>query len=229
MVAQASIRFLSQPRPEALQQNYALESFRLFPAFLPGIGRFFGPVALAYAVQFAVPILLFLWKPQLWISNVAILEKMAATNLLHRFQFLQTLSEAQFASFLEFSLLLTLGFAAYVFISLLIMLWPVYVVFYGKGGLEACAQSALRFLRDPLRLFAIFALIQCVRLPLILLLGLAGANNLFLAVGAQMMSLIIDVFMTVTLFVYGYHLIGKPSLSEPSDSPEKPLETPPTP
>lgn len=229
MVGQACAQFLGKPRLEALTENQVKSAFLLFRHFLPGIGRFFAPVSVAYFVQTALGLLLAYPISRLWMKNAALLMKVATMDVANRMAFIQKLPLAQQTNLGEVSFWILTGFLAYSLFSMLIMLWPVYVVFYNQGGLKACLLSILQFFRDPLRLIAISLLVAGLRIPLFLLSGMAAANSLFLGATIQMLGLLVEVLVAIIIFVYAYQRIGKPVPPENADTSETTLDKPSSP
>lgn len=229
MVGQACVRFLSVPKTEALKQNHVKDSLLLFKEFFPGIGQYFAPVAMAYTLHAAI-LLSFGWAVRdLWIKNQDLLFKVATLPLDQRETFIRNMTPSQQTGLGEFSLTVFVGLGLYGCFYLLTMLWPTYVVFYQKNGIQACLSSMSRFFRDPLRLLALVVLIAVIWGPLFLLGGLAGASNLFLGVLFQFLNLLAEVFFTVILFVYAYLFIGKPIPPvESRNQPDEPVENPPS-
>jgi hypothetical protein len=217
MVALACVRFLeAQPRGQALQPVSPLDAFSLFRAFLPGIGRFFVNIAFGYFIQIAVATLLLLAAQPLWVKNTALLEKMASLGLDDRLRYIETLSQAQLTSLSELSLFLLGALVVYAVFAMLIMLWPAFVVYYGDNALKACWRSIRQFLRDPLRLVAISLFLLALKIPFFFLgssLNPTGSASVsFLAAGVQLLSLLVEIYAAIVIFVYVYQAVGKPVL-----------------
>ncbi|WP_373533262.1 hypothetical protein [Vampirovibrio sp.] len=230
MVAQACVRFLSVPKTEALKQNHVKDSLVLFKEFFPGIGQYFGPVALAYSIHAGL-LLAFGWVVRdLWAKNQALVIQMATLPLEQRESFIKNMTLSQQTSLAEFSFVILAGVGLYACFYLLTMLWPTYIIFYNKNGWQACLSSAAQFFRDPLRLISLTSIIGLIWVPLFLLGGLAGASNLLVGVVFQFLNLLAQVFFTVILFVYAYQFIGKPLPPVEADDPsEASAEKPPLP
>ncbi|WP_303674545.1 hypothetical protein [Vampirovibrio chlorellavorus] len=231
MVAQACIRFLSVPRTEALQQNYVLESMRLFQSFFPGVGRFFNSFSLVFGLNALILSGLGYWIRPSWLKANPLLIKAATLPIAQREAFINSLSIAQKLAVGEFSLLFMIGALIYGVLWALTLLWPVYVIFYRQGGIKACFSSMGQFLRDPLRYVALILILALLGIPLFLVSGLAGPSNLFLAIALQFLNLLLQVFFAVLIFLYGYQVIGKPlpPEAEEADKPDEFLNTPPAP
>ncbi len=218
MVAQACVRFLSVPRSQALQQNYVMESIKLFQSFFPGIGRFFGSFSLVYALNAMILIALGYWVRPSWLKANPLLPKAATLPIEQREAFINSLSVGQKVELGEFSLLFMLGALIYGVFWASTLLWPVYVIFYRQGGLRACFSSLTQFFRDPLRYLALILILAFLGLPLFLITGLAGPGNLFLAIALQFLNLLLQVFFAVLIFMYGFQVIGKPLPPEEEDA-----------
>ncbi len=231
MVAQACVRYLSVSKSEALAQNHVLEAMKLFQAFFPGVGRYFGPFAIVYGLNVSILLALSFWIYPSWPKANPLLMKAATLPIKHREAFINSLSTTQKIEMGEFSILLMLGALIYGVLWALTLLWPVYIIFYRQGGLKACLSSTAQFFRDPLRFMALLLTIGLLGVPLFLVTGLAGAANLFLAIALQFLSLLLQVFFTVLIFVYAYQVIGKPLPPEEAEveKPDESLNNPPTP
>lgn len=231
MVAQACVRFLSVPRTEALQQNYVVESMKLFQSFFPGVGRFFNSFSLVFGLNAIILMGLGYWIRPSWLNANPLLLKAATLPIEQREVFINSLSIAQKMAVGEFSLLFMLGALIYGVFWALTLLWPVYVIFYRQGGLQACFSSMGQFFRDPLRYMALILILALLGIPLFLVTGLSGPSNLFLAIALQFLNLLLQVFFAVLIFLYGYQIIGKPLPPEvaETDKPDEALKPPPTP
>lgn len=227
MVAQACVRFLEPPRPEALKRNYVKDAFKLLGEFLPGVSQFFGPTAVVYGLHLSV-LLVFGWLTQdLWNQNFGLLSQTALLPIDQRTEFLENLTLPERAALVQMTMTIIVGASVYSVFSMLLMLWPAFVVFYRKNGLQACLSSAAQFFRDPLKLFAIVAFILMIRVPLVLVSTFAQAFSPVLGMLLQFMNLLAEVFFTIILFVYAYQVIGKP-IPEPQESETSaPAENPP--
>lgn len=227
MVGQACVRFLEPPRTEVLKQNYVKDAFKLLGEFLPGVSQFFGPAAVVYGLHLSI-LLLFGWLTQdLWSQNLELLAQTALLPIDQRAEALANLTIPERAALGQLALTVIVGALVYSVFSMFLMLWPAFVVFYRKNGLQACLGSAAQFFRDPLKLFAIVAFILMIRIPLALIGSFTQAFSPVLGMLMQFMSLLAEVFFTIILFVYAYQFIGKP-IPEPQESEAKaPAENPP--
>lgn len=210
MVAQACVQFLEIPKSEALKQNYVKEAFKRMGDFLPGIGQFFTPVLIVYGINLGY-FALFAWLTRdLWQKSLPILTQLAGASLEQSLALQRGLSLEQQTSLAMLSLSLIVGLIIYSLLFLLLMLWPPFVVFYRKNGLEACFGSIRQFFRDPLRLIALAGINLAIRLPLLVIGPVASGGNPFLSLIFLFLNLLAEVFFTVLIFVYAYELIGKP-------------------
>lgn len=210
MVGQACAQFLDRPKSEALSQNYVKDSFKRLGDFLPGIGQFFAPVLVAYGVYIAY-FGLFAWLTRdLWEKNLPILFKLAGATFEQSIQIQLGLTIEQKNALLVLVMALFCGMAIYAVFFMLLMLWPPFVVYYRKGGIEACFASIRQFFQDPLRLIGLALINLAIRMPLILAGPILSGSNPFLAVLFLFLNLLAEVFFNVMLFVYAYELIGKP-------------------
>lgn len=210
MVGQACVQFLEIPKSEALKQNYVKEAFKRLGDFLPGIGQFFTPVLVAYGVHLAY-FALFGWLTRdLWQKNLPILMRLAGTSVEQSIQFQLSLSLEQQASLGMLTLSILGGLLVYSLLFLLLMLWPPFVVFYRKNGIEACFGSIRQFFRDPLRIIALAGINLAIRIPLLIIGPLASGGNPFVSLIYIFLNLLAEVFFTVMIFVYAHQLIGKP-------------------
>lgn len=227
MVGQACVRFLEPPRTEVLKQNYVKDAFKLLGEFLPGVSQFFGPAAVVYGLHLSI-LLLFGWLTQdLWSQNLDLLTQTALLPIDQRAEALANLTIPERAALGQLALTVIVGALVYSVFSMLLMLWPTFVVFYRKNGLQACLGSLAQFFRDPLKLFAIVAFILLIRIPLALVGSFTQAFSPVLGMLMQFMSLLAEVFFTIILFVYAYQFIGKP-IPEPQESEANaPAENPP--
>jgi hypothetical protein len=233
MVATACTRYLDKPREVALEQTSPLDAITLFRAFLPGISRFFPTITIGYLIQIGMAILLLLPTQPLWAKNSAVLEKIVSMDIQERSQFIQGLSTAQLVSLSEFSLMVTAGLLIYWLFSLLIMLWPAFVLYYGDNAFKACFRSMLQYLKDPLWMIGICLFFLGLKAPLFLLSSSVGPPSpgqfSLGAVAVQLISLLVEIYTAIVIFVYVYQRVGKPSLQpeeevleNPSDSDEPP-------
>ena len=210
MVGQACVQFLDRPRAEALSQNYVKESFRRVGDFLPGIGQFFTPVMVGYGIHLAYFVLFGWLTRDLWEQNLPILYRLAGTGVDQSVKIQLSLPPEQQASLAMLSLAMLAGLLIYAVLFLLLMLWPAFIVFYQKSGVDACFASLRQFFKDPLRLIALAVINLLIRLPFLFAGPVLGGGSPFLAILFMFMCLLTEVFFTVVLFVYAYQLIGKP-------------------
>jgi hypothetical protein len=231
MVATACNRFLAQPREQALQPVSPLDAFTLFRAFLPGIGQFFPNVALGYLIQIAMGVLLLLTAQPLWSKNAALLEKMATLGIDERLRFLETLNQAQLLSLSQLSMVMLAALVVYALFAMLIMLWPAFVIYYGDNAFTACLRSIRQFFRDPLRLLAISLLLFLIKVPLFFLgssINPTGTTFSLLSAGIQLLSLLVEIYAAIVLFVYVYQFVGKPIEQPDEDESDDLTDEPPS-
>lgn len=232
MVATACTRFLAQPREQALQPVSPLDAFTLFRAFLPGVGQFFPNIALGYLIQIVMGALLMLTVQPLWAKNAALLEKMTALGIDERMRFIQTLTQAQLVSLSELSMVMLAVLLVYALFAMLIMLWPTFVIYYGDNALKACLRSIRQFFRDPLRLLAISLFLLLIKAPFFFIgssINPSGAAFSLLSAGMQLLSLLVEIYGAIVLFVYVYQAVGKPiELPEENESDEDLTDEPPS-
>jgi hypothetical protein len=232
MVAAACTRFLDKPREIAMQQTSPLDALTLFRAFLPGIGRFFPTVAMGYLIQLSIGLLLLLATQPLWGKNAALLEKMMSLDIEARIQMINSLSHAEKLSLGEFSLMLMAGMLGYGLFSLLIMLWPAFVLYYGENAFKACLRSMIQFVKDPLWMLGISLFFMAIKAPLFLLSsGVAPASPTqfsLAAAGIQLISFLVEIYTAIVIFVYVYQRVGKPTLNPEESVSENLTDEPPT-
>ena len=227
MVAQACDRFLNKPREQAMTKHSPVEAFTLFRHFLPGVSKFVLPVAQGYLIQFLPVLILVIATQALWVDAFPLMKKLAFMDVAQQMKTIEALPPAERAGLQQLMLTITFGALGYLGFSLLIMLWPAFAILYRENGLQACWHSFARFFRDPVRMISLSAIVIALRLPVILVTGLTGGSNMFIAATAQLLGLLIEIYLPVVMFVYVYQIVGKPVFpSEESDS-ERSVQAPP--
>lgn len=231
MISQACQQYLlaqEDNRPEALpnrKREAVITAFSLFRDFLPGIGQFFLPVTIGYMVQFGVLAALGWNLHPLWLKVMPIL--MRTESLLNSGKspeqvasWLTFTQQTELAEFV-FGILIVVGL--YGIFSGLTLLWPVFMVLYGKNPLKAYGLSIKQFFKDPVRLLLLSLLFLGIKL---LLSFLTLSGGMFVDILGRLALLLLEIYMSISLFVYAWLVIGKPV--RPSE-PLGPVENPPIP
>lgn len=194
--------------PDRTQKNFS-GGFKAFKNFLPGIGQFFVPMTIGYLIQGGFLTLLFWLLNPLWLKATPILNQLlqALANNVPTEAFIHSLSMPQLMALNNLVLGICGILLGYGFFSMVTMLWPVMMVNYTQNPLLAYGRSLRQFFRDPLRLIALSLLFFTLKL-LCSLLSLAP--GLFLNIFSQMSLFLLEIFITITLFVYAWRNIGQP-------------------
>jgi hypothetical protein len=144
---------------EEVPVNPFIAPFRLFGAFLPGVGQFFASFALGGGLQLTVMLALVFGMHTLieqglgyppGLDKFATFQSQAEANA-----FLLQLNPAQQEQFVGFIFAILGAIFAYGVFYLLTMLWAAYVVVYEVGAFRAYWMSIRRFFKDPFRLLLI--------------------------------------------------------------------------
>jgi hypothetical protein len=233
MIEVACRRFLGDNAPEALpsgKREAVRTAFSLFRDFLPGVGAFFVPVAVGILIQTGVLLGLIGWglsplgtqlAPFLErLTNLAVTGGTATPESL-----LPALSPERQATL---GLTLLGSILACVVFGVVTMLWPVFVVMYRENPLTAYGRSIRQFFRDPFRLLALSALFAFGETALSLLIVIGGVLG---EIFGRLASLLLQIYLMISLFVYAWSTIGPPSPlpaedDEPPEEPTPPEETP---
>lgn len=233
MVTCASTRYLENRSTPAVgakgsQSVTVFSSFAAFRDFLPGIGAFFVPVAVGYAIQFGVLAALLWWIRPMWQQVLPLMQRLGNDLMAGASQdaVIHSLTLSQKASLGQLGLAIVVIMLIYSVFSTVVMLWPVFTVMYEDNPFKAYARSALQFLRDPFRLVALSLTLFLIKLLLTMFTMMDG---MFFEILGRLSLMLLEIYTIVTLFVYAYHAVGKPVLSpdesdtsSSSDMSEKP-------
>jgi hypothetical protein len=220
MVSQACLYYLDNRQKGASpvnRQQAALQAFGNFRNFFPGVGAFFLPVTVGYAIQTGVLAALIFWTRPLWADAMPLFEKVRQTIVAGSSQeaLIQSLTPDQQMAMAQFGLSVIGIGLIYGAFSLLVMLWPAFVVMYEENPLKAYGRSLVQFFRDPFRLIAIATLFFGARLLLAFLVNFGG---ILMEILGQLLMLLLELLTLVSIFVYSYHKIGRPTITAPEDN-----------
>jgi hypothetical protein len=217
MISQACQRYLfahEASRPEALpnrKHEAVTGAFGLFRDFLPGIGQFFLPITIGYVIQFGVLGALAWNLNPLWVKVMPLLIRMETLVNAGRTpeQVVSWLSLTQQTELAELIVGILLVILVYGVFSLLTLLWPVFIVLYEKNPLKAYGLSLKHFFKDPVRLMLLSVFFLAAKLLFSFFTLSAG---MFVDILGRLALLLLEIYMTITLFVYAWLVIGKPVL-----------------
>jgi hypothetical protein len=204
-------------------------SFSIFKDFLPGIGRYFMPMVLGYAVQVACLAALLWSLNPLWLRAVVILRPVMDKMLQHHRemitsqQLMAALSASQKNTLIDLFMGFLMVLLGYGLFWLLTCLWPIMLLWYTGNPLRAYWLSLRQFFRDPLRLLSIGV---CYSVLAVLLSFVMMLDGLFLALFARLGFLLLSIGLTITLFVYAWRVIGPPTVDEDKDEEPSPIAPP---
>jgi hypothetical protein len=221
MVSLACQRFLSRPREQAMREASPVDAITLFQGFLPGISRFLLPVVGGYLIHFGMGALLALPMLPVLMKHAPILTRISLLNPEAQTKTLTALSAKP--DFVAMSSMLLAAMLAFALFSLMSILWPAFVVYYGDNPFKACLRSITQYFKDPLTLIGMIAVLFIVRMPLFLLNSIsAGSGNLLLSLLSWLLDLFAEIFIAIMIFTYVYQTVGKPVTVPEAPEPQKP-------
>jgi hypothetical protein len=226
MVALACQRFLSRPREQAVRETSPVDAITLFQGFLPGISRFLLPVVGGYLIHIGMGALLALPMFSLLTKYAPLLQRMSLLSLDARMTMMTSLPLAEQQDFLSLSSMMLAAMLVFALFSLMAILWPAFVVYYGDNPFRACFRSMTQYFKDPLTLIGMIGVLLIIRTPLFLLNSIsAGSGNLLLSLLSWLLDLFAEIFIAIMVFTYVYQSVGKPvTVPEPSE-PQKPTSS----
>ena len=206
MIYLAVLRFA---RPEPPKEDNPpsppiFNNFFLIKCFFPGVGAYFVPLALGELLQLVVLCGIIAGTAYLIDQTSGIppiLNQISPETTQAQFAAkMATLSPAAQEQISQFSLLILLGLLVYGLFSMLVMLWPAYVVIHNMNAFRAFGRSLLQFARDPLRLMT-FAMGFAVMNGILVLFTAVSLNPILLGI-VQLSLLMLTVYGMVVLFTY---------------------------
>lgn len=204
---------VAQPTPVApgSEPPKPWDAFKLFGAFLPGVGRFFWAFTVGHLIQVVMVGLLILgvqWGMDHWLVGIEpLLKKMLALRSAGGSfqsvgiqQFLHTFSPQQLVLLNQFVMLVFGAFLTYGLFYLLTMFWAPLVVSRGLNPVKAYLKSMGRCFCDPLRILTLGLLY--VSGLFILQWVTAMLSHPLMLVLAQFVQVIINLYFALLLFLY---------------------------
>jgi hypothetical protein len=221
MVATACCRFLEKPREQALSANTPITAFLLYKEFFPGIARFFPSIAIGTILQGGLALLFFSAIRPWWQENLPVLERLLQTTLENREAVRASLSFSQQASLGELFLVILAGMFIYACISLLFILWPVFIIYYADSPLKAYWRALTQYVKDPLHMLPLSGTFLAGGIAMYIVTGLSVLAGPIVFLLLQLCMLLGMVFGVIVMFVYVYYAVGKPlvPLKEDTESP----------
>lgn len=199
------------------------DAFKLFGAFLPGVGRFFGAFTVGHLIQVVMVGLLILgvqWGMDHWLVGIEpLLKKVLALRSTEGSfqsagiqQFLHTFSPQQMEVLNQFVMLVFGAFLTYGLFYLLTMFWAPLVVGRGLNPVKAYLSSMGRCFRDPLRILTIGLLYVSVLFALQWVTAML--SHPLMLVLAQFLQVVINLYFSMLLFLYVAYMPGRESAAD---------------
>jgi|GEM_PF-3600288 len=202
-----------------------------FQDFLGGIGQHFIPVSIGMLLQaLFVVVLSFCLLPvgqKAMLAIKPILPQLIghSGDFAYNQKMFQTLAPAQLQSLQDLVLGVLVAIAMYALFWILTCLWPVMLLWYSKNPLKAYGLSIRQFFRDPLCLGAII-LLYCVLS--VIFVVFSSTDILFMEVLSKLLMVFLNIGFHISLFVYAWHVMGKPTRSLDEEVQPSTQNTPPS-
>jgi len=224
-----------------LGENTAKDSFMpsykmkqgpsFFQDFLGGIGQHFLPVAIGMFLQILFAFLLSLGLMPLTQKALAVMQPLLpklighSQDFAHNQKLISSLTVAQQQSLRDFFLGIIVSIALYALFWVLTCLWPVMLLWYSKNPLKAYGLSIRQFVRDPLRLGALIFIYAFLS---VVLFVFSRTDMLVLEMLSELLMVFLNIGFQISLFVYAWHAMGKPTRSLDEDVVLNTQNTPPS-
>jgi hypothetical protein len=201
-----------------------------FQDFLSGIGQHFITVSIGMLLQvlfvFLLSLCLLPITQKAMLAIKPILPKLIehSGSFVHNQKLLQTLAPAQLQSLQDLVLGVLVAIALYALFWVLTCLWPVMLLWYSKNPLKAYGLSIRQFFRDPIRLGAIVLLYTILSVVFVVF---SSTGVLFIEVLSKLLMVFLNIGFHISLFVYAWHSLGRPTRSLDEEVQLSAQDTPP--